>query len=89
MTTKREFLEALDARTGGLPNAERERLIDYVTDLIDEARKQRIHLVFLWFASWKNGAMEYCPAWVKRDKARSPRFQSEDKLGRAAMIRDQ
>ena len=50
----------------------------FVTDLIDEARKQRIHLVFLWFASWKNGTMEYCPAWVKRDKARFPRAIQKD-----------
>ena len=39
----------------------------FVTDLIDEARRQKLKLSFLWFATWKNGTMQYCPAWVKRD----------------------
>ncbi len=50
----------------------------FVTDLIDEARKQGIKLSFLWFASWKNGTMEYSPAWVKRDMERFPRVVQKD-----------
>lgn len=27
----------------------------YVTDIIDLARIEKMHLIFLWFGSWKNG----------------------------------
>ena len=50
----------------------------FVTDLIDEARRQNIRLSFLWFATWKNGTMQYCPAWVKRDPARFQRCLQKD-----------
>jgi len=30
----------------------------------------------LWFATWKNGDMDYAPAWVKEDPARFPRVVS-------------
>ncbi len=50
----------------------------FVTDLIDEARRQGIKLSLLWFATWKNGTMEYCPAWVKRDAKRFPRAVQKD-----------
>ncbi len=50
----------------------------FVTDLIDEARRQKLKLSFLWFASWKNGTMQYCPAWVKRDAERFPRCIQKD-----------
>ena len=50
----------------------------FVTDLIDEARRQEVKLTLLWFATWKNGTMEYCPAWVKRDPQRFPRAIQKD-----------
>jgi Domain of unknown function (DUF5597)/Beta-galactosidase len=34
---------------------------------IEGARVHNLRLVFLWFASWKNGEMHYSPEWVKRD----------------------
>jgi beta-galactosidase GanA len=34
---------------------------------IEVAREQRLHLVVLWFGSWKNGVSSYAPAWVKKD----------------------
>ena len=34
--TKREFIDALNARTGGLPQAERERLAAYFAEIIDD-----------------------------------------------------
>jgi hypothetical protein len=37
------------------------------------ARVQHVHLVLLWFGSWKNGTSSYVPAWVKRDPERFPR----------------
>jgi len=40
---------------------------------IDMARQQRMHLVFLWFGSWKNAFSEYAPAWVLADTKRFPR----------------
>jgi hypothetical protein len=42
------------------------------------ARQQRMHLVLLWFGSWKNGFSEYAPAWVKADTQRFPRARTID-----------
>lgn len=42
------------------------------------ARQQRMHLVLLWFGSWKNGFSEYAPAWVKADTQRFPRARAID-----------
>ena len=49
-----------------------------VTDIIDRARSEGIHLVLLWFGTWKNASMEYVPTWVKLDQARFPRVQCKD-----------
>ena len=43
---------------------------------IDVAREQHLHLVLLWFGSWKNGVSSYAPAWVKQDPKRFPRAES-------------
>jgi Domain of unknown function (DUF5597)/Beta-galactosidase len=43
---------------------------------IDEARAQNMHLVPLWFGSWKNAFSEYAPAWVKADTKRFPRART-------------
>ena len=40
---------------------------------IDVARQQHLHLVLLWFGSWKNSVSSYAPAWVKANPARFPR----------------
>jgi hypothetical protein len=45
---------------------------------IDIARQQHLHLVVLWFGSWKNGFSNYAPAWVKQDTRRFPRAVSAD-----------
>jgi hypothetical protein len=45
---------------------------------IDVAREQRLHLVVLWFGSWKNGVSSYAPAWVKKDTKRFPRAVSAE-----------
>lgn len=50
----------------------------FVKELINEARNQDIKLTLLWFATWKNGTMQYCPAWVKRDTARFQRCLLKD-----------
>jgi beta-galactosidase GanA len=44
-----------------------------VDDLLAGARKQHLHIVFLWLASWKNGMSSYPPVWVKQDTKRFPR----------------
>jgi beta-galactosidase GanA len=41
-----------------------------VDSMIYGARKQNLHLVILWFGSWKNGYSMYAPAWVKNDGRR-------------------
>ena len=45
---------------------------------IDVARAQNMHLVPLWFGSWKNAFSEYAPAWVKADTTRFPRARTAD-----------
>lgn len=40
---------------------------------IEVARQQHLHLVLLWFGSWKNAFSEYAPAWVLADPKRFPR----------------
>jgi len=51
----------------------------YVTDIIQMARNENIKLVILWFGSWKNGIMGYCPPWVKNDTKRFKRVLSGDR----------
>lgn len=38
-----------------------------VDGLIEQARRENVHLVLLWFGLWKNGVSSYVPEWVKRD----------------------
>ncbi|KAL2213106.1 glycoside hydrolase [Sarocladium strictum] len=37
------------------------------------ARKHGVHIVLLWFGSFKNGISTYTPGWVKKDAKRFPR----------------
>ena len=39
-----------------------------VDDMIRQARKNDMHLVFLWFASWKNGVTSHIPLWMKENQ---------------------
>jgi len=45
---------------------------------IENARKNDLHIVWLWFASWKNGMSSFAPPWVKADQDRFPRAQIAD-----------
>lgn len=47
-----------------------------VDALIDGAREHRLHLVLLWFGTWKNGNDHYVPQWVKRDPVHFPRMMN-------------
>ena len=49
-----------------------------VDGLIRGARENNLHLVFLWFGSWKNSMSSYTPAWVKTNQQRFPRAQRTD-----------
>src|SRR3954453_22638527 len=43
-------------------------------NIIRLARGHNIHLVMLGFGTWKNGTMDYAPAWVKTNTERFPRM---------------
>ena len=49
-----------------------------VDGLITAAHQHDLHLVVLWFGSWKNTYSSYVPEWVKRDIKRFPRVQMRD-----------
>ena len=36
-----------------------------VDTLLTQARAHHLHLVLLWFATWKNGSQHYMPEWMK------------------------
>jgi beta-galactosidase GanA len=55
-----------------------------IDGLIKNARARRLHLVPLWFGSWKNSMSCYAPAWVKMNQTRFPR--SQDRAGRGMEI---
>jgi hypothetical protein len=70
-------LEALHANTIEAPVyweqfEPREGQFDYanVDSLVEGARAHHLHMVLLWFGTWKNGNMHYVPAWVKNDPQR-------------------
>lgn len=50
----------------------------YLDVLLKEARENDAKLVLLWFATWKNNAPHYAPAWVKLDNKRFPRVVKQD-----------
>ncbi len=47
-----------------------------VNGLIKDARSHNLHLMLLWFGSWKNAQSHYVPAWVKRDYRRFARAKT-------------
>ena len=51
---------------------------EFVDELLKQARKRDIKLVILWFATWKNNAPHYAPAWVKLNNDRFPRVITAD-----------
>ena len=50
----------------------------WVDTLVQQARQHDTRLVLLWFATWKNTAPSYAPAWVKLDNKRFPRMMTAD-----------
>ncbi|KAF5536720.1 DNA recombination protein [Fusarium phyllophilum] len=51
-------------------------------EIILVARKHSIHLVLLWFGSFKNGLSTYVPSWVKKNPKRFPRAKLRKAGGR-------
>jgi hypothetical protein len=48
------------------------RQFDYtaVDTILSQARAHKVHLVLLWFGTWKNGSQHYMPEWMKLDPER-------------------
>ncbi|HEV2133560.1 MAG TPA: DUF5597 domain-containing protein [Terracidiphilus sp.] len=49
-----------------------------VDAIVNGARAHNLHVVLLWFGTWKNGNMHYVPEWVKTDTRRFPRVIRRD-----------
>jgi hypothetical protein len=49
-----------------------------VDGAIREARRNHLHLIFLWFGSWKNADSTYTPLWVKKNPNQYPLFLAEN-----------
>jgi beta-galactosidase GanA len=45
--------------------------------LIQEARKNNLKIVILWFGSWKNSMSSHAPSWVKKNQERFPRIKDD------------
>src|SRR5438045_9314231 len=46
--------------------------------IVNGARAHNLHVVLLWFGTWKNGNMHYVPQWIKTDTQRYPRVMRAD-----------
>ena len=74
-------IEYLHANTVELPiyweqfEPEEERF-DYslLETLLAQAREHHVHLVLLWFGTWKNGSSHYIPLWMKSQPQRYPKM---------------
>ena len=44
-----------------------------VDELLAGAREHHLHIVMLWFGTWKNGQNHYIPEWMKSDLKTYPR----------------
>lgn len=55
-----------------------------IDGVLQDARKNNLHVVILWFGSWKNGTSSYAPAWVKRNWEKYP--IARDKNGKGMEI---
>jgi beta-galactosidase GanA len=46
----------------------------FLDTLLEQARTRNLHVVLLWFATWKNNSPSYAPEWVKLNNTRFPRL---------------
>lgn len=49
-----------------------------VDALVKGARAHNLHVVVLWFGTWKNGNMHYVPGWIKTNPQKYPRVIRDD-----------
>ena len=49
-----------------------------IDTLLKQGRKNNVHLVLLWFATWKNGSNHYMPEWMKRDAVKYPNISGRN-----------
>ena len=76
-------LELLHANTAEIPVyweqvEPQEGVFDFTNldQIITAARERGLRLVVLWFATWKNGSMQYAPSWVKNNPGRFQRVKA-------------
>ncbi len=50
----------------------------FIDTLLAQSRQRNVHLVLLWFATWKNGSNHYMPAWMKRDAGKYPNITGKN-----------
>ena len=43
-----------------------------IDTLLKQGREHKVHLVLLWFATWKNGSNHYMPEWMKMESKKYP-----------------
>ena len=77
MQTAWRALEELRANTAEVPvyweqvePQEGQFTFAHLDEILQGARQRGLRLVLLWFATWKNGSMQYAPGWVKSDPQR-------------------
>ena len=46
--------------------------------VIDQARKNHLKVIFLWFGAWKNSMRCYAPLWFKKNYKKYPRSYTEN-----------
>ena len=78
-------VEKMSANTLSIPVAweqiepkEGEFDFSYLDVLLQQARERNVRVALLWFATWKNNAPHYAPAWVKLDNKRFPRVMKKN-----------
>ena len=49
-----------------------------IDTLLVQARKHKVRLVLLWFATWKNGSNHYMPEWMKLEPEKYPNLTGKD-----------
>jgi Domain of unknown function (DUF5597)/Beta-galactosidase len=49
-----------------------------IDTLLNQSRDHKVHLVLLWFATWKNGSNHYMPEWMKRNAAKYPNLTGKN-----------
>jgi beta-galactosidase GanA len=49
-----------------------------VDTLLKQGRENKVHLILLWFGTWKNGSNHYMPEWMKCDAVKYPNITSRE-----------